>query len=229
MEYGLPHLALDDFDPMSVLIEDAVHFEGPELVYDFIDALMTSQRAAVSAGTCVIKMPCSRWDEMWGARAPARGAGTPPQTVLAGRKRATHRLDARPTAWNAQWLTWACVPPPGPAEGNPREPVERRMRPRAGMPRCGAHAPNLPASAAFSSSTFPSRPFLHLLTCMRPPPPLVRVTDCGASSSAPIAIPNEGGFSKRHKRVDSYHIGSPVSTMDYSSGARPPSAPPEAK
>jgi len=100
MEYGLPHLALDDFDPMSVLIEDAVHFEGPELVYDFIDALMTSQRAAVSA-------------------------------------------------------------------------------------------------------------------------------DCGASSSAPIAIPNEGGFSKRHKRVDSYHIGSPVSTMDYSSdiGDGPPLKP----
>ena len=44
MEYGLPHLALDDFDPMSVLIEDAVHFEGPELVYDYIDALMTLSR-----------------------------------------------------------------------------------------------------------------------------------------------------------------------------------------
>ena len=33
----------DVFDPMSVLVEDAVSLDPPELVYDFIDRLLTSQ------------------------------------------------------------------------------------------------------------------------------------------------------------------------------------------
>ena len=52
MEVARPTSALGDwFDPMSVLVEDAVSFEPPELVYDFIDRLLTSQQTAAS-GTC---------------------------------------------------------------------------------------------------------------------------------------------------------------------------------
>ena len=41
--------------------------------------------------------------------------------------------------------------------------------------------------------------------------------------SAPISIPSEReSFSKRHKRIESMHVGSPVSTIDYNSGAPPP-------
>jgi len=40
----LPASSFDMFDPVSVLVEDAVSSEPPELVYDFIDRLLTSQQ-----------------------------------------------------------------------------------------------------------------------------------------------------------------------------------------
>ena len=44
MEVQRPTSPLGElFDPMSVLVEDAVSFEPPELVYDFIDRLFTHQ------------------------------------------------------------------------------------------------------------------------------------------------------------------------------------------
>ena len=57
MEVARPASALNEwFDPMSVLVEDAVSFEPPELVYDFIDRLLTSQQAA-GPGVRIINHP----------------------------------------------------------------------------------------------------------------------------------------------------------------------------
>ena len=40
----------DLFDPISVLVEDAISIEPPELVYDFIDRLLINQLPPVPVG-----------------------------------------------------------------------------------------------------------------------------------------------------------------------------------
>ena len=40
----------DFFDPMSVLIEDAVQPPGEDLIFDFIDQMLTSQQLPLPRG-----------------------------------------------------------------------------------------------------------------------------------------------------------------------------------